>query len=374
MKFLKEHILFPKRFGVYPYFWLLWITFPAMEIWPFDSIKKIVATLFLLTFLLFYRNGFLVTKYLSVWIYGQYAIAIILTITNQWQYLLLFTAWEIGSLPITQRLFYRYLIAYYLTVFLTVGSVIYLYQVNVFDLNGSSSVNFIMVLFELFSPLAAKSISNSYRRTQELRMQNSRYADLIKRGERERIARDLHDTLGQSFSTITIKAELASKLLEKKPEQVKTELNQIAEASRNNLQVVREIVTGLRQLSISEMMIELTDSFDPANIMMDSEGEETAQTWPAKVQTAIAEVLREAGTNIINYSHARNVQVSFKEESDTYIALIADNGIGIGTVRKNAHGISGMKERVSIAGGKIDIQTSTKGTTIRIALPKESVK
>ena len=374
MKFLKDYILFPKRFGVYPYFWLLWITFPAMEIWPFNSIKKIVATLFLLTFLLFYRNGFLVTKYLSVWIYGQYAIAIILTITYQWQYLLLFTAWEIGSLPITQRLFYRYLIAYYVTVFLTVGSVIYLYHVNVFDLKGSSSVNFIMVLFELFSPLAAKSISNSYRRTQELRMQNSRYADLIKRGERERIARDLHDTLGQSFSTITIKAELASKLLEKKPEQVKTELNQIAEASRNNLQVVREIVTGLRQLSISEMMIELTDSFDPANIMMDSEGEEAAQSWPAKVQTVIAEVLREAGTNIINYSHARNVQVSFKEESDTYIALIADNGIGIGTVRKNAHGISGMKERVGIAGGKIEIQTSKKGTTIYIALPKESVK
>lgn len=230
----------------------------------------------------------------------------------------------------------------------------------------------VMMLFEILSPLGGKSISNSYRRSQELRAQNSRYADVIKRGERERIARDLHDTLGQSFSTITVKAELASKLLEKKPDQVPAELKEIAAASRNNLQLVRQIVTGLRQLSIAEMMIEVADSLKASQIDLETINEEMTNSWPAKTQNVVAEVLREAVTNVINYSHANQLWVTFDEVNNNYQVEITDNGVGYGEVRKNAHGISGMKERATIAGGHLETKTGRNGTAIKLTLPKET--
>lgn len=376
MKFLQKYILFPKRFGFYPYFWLIWIIFPITSLWPFDTAHKLVTAGLLAVFIWIYRNGYSVTKALPIWIYGQYLLCLILTVTDSWVYLTLFTAWEIGSLPISKQKFRQYLIGYYVTLGTCLLWLAIQFQPNFFSWGSSSGVGggIVMILFELFSPLAAKSISNSYRRTQEMRAQNSRYADVIKRGERERIARDLHDTLGQSFSTITVKAELASKLLEKKPEQVAGELKEIATASRNNLQLVRQIVTGLRQLSIAEMMIDVADTLKASQIGLDTINEDLTNQWPAKVQNVVAEILREAVTNVINYSHADQVQVNFDEVDDDYLVTITDDGTGYTKVRDNAHGISGMRERVTIAGGQFNIKTGRNGTTITLKLPKEQDK
>ena len=80
----------------------------------------------------------------------------------------------------------------------------------------------------------------------------------MERNERERIARDLHDTLGQSFSMITLKTELAKKLLVKAPEKVAPELDEIEQTSRQNLQLVREIVNNLHEQSLTEVLLAQT--------------------------------------------------------------------------------------------------------------------
>jgi two-component system sensor histidine kinase DesK len=374
MTFLQKYILFPKRFGFYPYFWLIWIIFPITSLWPVNTVHRGIAVGLLVVFIWFYRNGYSVTKTLPIWIVGQYVLCLILTITNSWIYLTLFTAWEIGSLPLSKRKFNGYLIGYYLTLAACIFWLLVQAKFAFFGMGDDSGVGggIVMILFEIFSPLAGKSISNSYHRSQELQAQNSRYADVIKRGERERIARDLHDTLGQSFSTITVKAELASKLLVKKPDQVQKELAEIATASRNNLQLVRQIVTGLRQLSIAEMMIEVANKLKAGQINLETNHEELANAWPAKIQNVVAEVLREATTNVVNYSHAGQLQVSFTETDKGYQVNISDNGIGYSRIRNNAHGIAGMKERAAIAGGKLEITTSRNGTEIELVLPKDS--
>ncbi|MCH4164791.1 MAG: hypothetical protein LKF37_08470 [Lentilactobacillus diolivorans] len=101
MKFLKKYILFPKRFGIFPYIWMIWIIYPITDLWPFNRVDTIIPTILLICFLWFYRNGYSVSKALPIWIYGQYGIIFVLTITNEWIYLLLFSAWEISSLPVS---------------------------------------------------------------------------------------------------------------------------------------------------------------------------------------------------------------------------------------------------------------------------------
>ncbi|MBU9790249.1 hypothetical protein KTE19_06435 [Lentilactobacillus sp. IMAU92037] len=72
-------------------------------------------------------------------------------------------------------------------------------------------------------------------------------------------------------------------------------------------------MTGLRQLSIAEMMIDVADTLKASQIGLDVINEGMTNQWPDKVQNVIAEVLREAITNVINYSHADQVQVIFAE-------------------------------------------------------------
>lgn len=369
MKFLKKYILFPKRFGIFPYIWMIWIIYPITDLWPFNRVDTIIPTILLICFLWFYRNGYSVSKVLPIWIYGQYGIIFVLTITNEWIYLLLFSAWEISSLTVSKRTFHQFLAGYYMTLVVCMGLLMALDKMTPWSFTNQMSI--VMVLFLILSPLGGKSVANSYRRSQQLRQQNSRYANLIKRGERERIARDLHDTLGQSFSMITIKSELAAKLLDKHPDQVKNELKEISEASRQNLQLVRNIVTGLRQTSIAEIMIELADELKLQQISLMTDGEGQTNKWPHDIQNILADILREAITNVMRYSRADQVEVHFTQTKAAYHLMVADNGKGYKAVRKDAHGIKGMAERAKIVGGKFGIQTSRSGTVINVQLPKE---
>src|SRR5699024_12771471 len=95
------------------------------------------------------------------------------------------------------------------------------------------------------------SLSKSYR----LGKQNNRLELIARHSERDRIAQQLHDNLGQSFSMLALKAELAEKLLEKDPVLAKQQLKDIAAASRQNLDLVREIVADMKHSKILQTFV-----------------------------------------------------------------------------------------------------------------------
>ncbi|MCO6543308.1 MAG: sensor histidine kinase [Lactobacillus sp.] len=233
---------------------------------------------------------------------------------------------------------------------------------------------FNVCLFIIYYILGGRSIRNNYVRSGILKQQNKRYEMLIRRGERDRIARDLHDTLGQSFATITLKAELAQKLLQRNPDKVNQQLIEIQTASRSNLTLVREIVTNLRKLTLTEVLVNLTDKLRGLKINLITEQEELVQKWPLVVQETIAAILQEALTNVMQYSQASEVHVSFKQTQQQALVVINDDGIGFGQIRPGAHGILGMRERISQLQGNFAINSTNHGTTIKLNLPlKESI-
>lgn len=368
--FFTEHILFPKRFGLLPYFLLVFLIPNVSYFIPLDSVTKGIFFLLLLVFLKAYRDGYEVTKHLQYHFFIQLIISLLFGIFLGNGYLFIFTAWEIGSLPIGKKRFQQFLIAYYSACAISIGWGLLHADLSMAE-NGYSL--FIALLFSIISPLVARSVQSSYQQSYRLAQQNQRLESIIRQGERERIAQDLHDNLGQAFSIITMKTELAAKLLEKKPEAVQKELIEIAETSRKNLSMVREIVSNLQERTIAKTMIEEEKNIRVADILLYSKNEELAENWPLPVQDVCSAVIKEAVTNMIRHSKASLAEIIFGEAEDSYCMTIRDNGDGFTTIREGAHGLTGMRNRVESFHGCFSIM-SKDGTVLEIKIPNKSFK
>ncbi len=225
-------------------------------------------------------------------------------------------------------------------------------------------------IFPLVLPFMAYFFAREIFTSRTIRQTNRRLEAVVQRDERERIARDLHDTLGQSFSMITVKAELAKKLLIKAPERVGVELDDIQQTSRKNLQLVREIVNNLHQQSISEMLVTQSAALNAANVALVTFGEAEAEQWPTEIQATISAVLQEALTNVIRHAHAGKVTVGFNRQPVNYEVTVQDDGDGQLFERPGSNGISGMRNRISAIGGHITIHANRIGTLVTCQLPE----
>lgn len=366
MNFLEHHILFPKRFGIMPYFWAFSLIALTGQV-LFDKNKfNWILFILLIIFLKLYRDGYEINRFLLIQIIGQLIITTYLVYEYSLGTLFIYTAWEIGSLPFKKKQFYEYTAIYLLfSVFCIIGNSIVNYaSYGVYGLIITS-------IFAFGSPFAARSLGNTYRRLYRLKQNNKRLETIIKQNERERIAKDLHDNLGQSFSLITLKAELAGKLIDKNSEQARQEIKDIATPSRNDLSLVRKIVSDLNQKSIAEAMIEEENNLRLVNIIQQSNNEKISVKWPSKTQNVIAAIIKEASTNIIRYSKAHLVTFDFNEDDNNYYLNISDNGVGYKSIRKDSFGLTGMSQRLSDINGTINID-SNDGTILKIKVQKEN--
>ncbi|BDR59228.1 sensor histidine kinase [Xylocopilactobacillus apicola] len=283
-------------------------------------------------------------------------------------YMIIFSGWQLsytlGHYP--KKYFNWFCLAYYLCV--GIGSIHAItIRHNNFDL-----VNVLFILiFVMFSPMMSYGLSHAWLRRYQLSQDKRRLEAIVRQGERDRIARDLHDTLGQSFSMITIKAELAQKLLIKRPEQVAGELSDIAAASRENLQLVRNIVNDLHQKSLTEVLLEQSKNLAAADLILITKGESEAVEWSTAVQNKFAEVLPEAITNIIRHAHAHEVQINFNEFKDRYQIIVHDDGRAKSFMRSGSHGITGMESRMLEAGGTFEISRERHGTEVQFEIFKD---
>jgi len=253
-------------------------------------------------------------------------------------YLIIFPGWQVSFILAQhpKKYFYWFLTAYYGFI---LTSLVEFYYSNL----SWHNIEAMGLVFPILSPLMAYTFSRSIVRQRQLRQTNRRLQSVVQRDVRERISRDLHDTLGQSFSMITLKTELAKKLLVKAPEKVGPELDDIARTSRENLQLVRSIVNDLHQKSISEVLLEQNRNLLAANVWLVTTGEKQAIQWPTTVQAVFAATLVEALTNVIRHAHAHQVQLDFNETTAQYQVVVQDDGRGGSLKRAGANGITGMR-------------------------------
>ncbi len=128
---------------------------------------------------------------------------------------------------------------------------------------------------------------------EKLRKADEEIEHLAKVAERERIARDLHDLLGHTLSLITLKAELARKLMDRDPQRAKQEMLDVEQTSRAALADVREAISGYRGEGIAAELVRARKTLETAGITVDCEFDQLPLT-PAQ-ETVLALALARSG-------------------------------------------------------------------------------
>ncbi|WP_159767210.1 sensor histidine kinase [Streptomyces sp. HM190] len=144
--------------------------------------------------------------------------------------------------------------------------------------------------------------------------------------ERLRFARDLHDLLGYSLSAVTLKSELACRLVPAAPERALEELKSILEISRQALSDVRTVARGYRDMSLSTEAVSAQAVLAAAGIQ--AEVECRLDLPEGEVSTIMATVLREAITNLLRHSKAEHCRIEFRgTPSGELVLTIANDGV-----------------------------------------------
>jgi len=184
--------------------------------------------------------------------------------------------------------------------------------------------------------------------------------------ERERIARDLHDVVGHSLSSIALKSELAEKYLAAgNHDKAGLEINEVASLSREVLSEIRQAVSGLKKQNLAEGLDKLIKELAKHDFKVAYEN--SLSIIHSGVESAIVLIFTEAVTNILRHSKGNNVAIKlFQSESFIHIR-IANNG----RVKEFQHGngLHGMTERCKELNGTIEI-SSKSGFALTIKLPK----
>ncbi|HXH80038.1 sensor histidine kinase [Nocardioides sp.] len=186
-------------------------------------------------------------------------------------------------------------------------------------------------------------------------------AELALVAERERVARDVHDVLGHSLTALSIKAELASRLIEVDPARAKAELESIQATARQALAEIRATVGGLRAANLDAELSAAPQVLADAGIETRVLGS-VADTDP-RHRVLLAWVLRESVTNVVRHAGARSVVIELGQRSMS----VTDDGAGLR--EREGNGLRGMRERVSGAGGTLTLHDAEPGTRVQVELP-----
>lgn len=180
--------------------------------------------------------------------------------------------------------------------------------------------------------------------------------------ERERVARDVHDVLGHSLTAISVKAELASRLIGVDGDRAAAELSQVQHLAREALAEIRMTVSGLRATRIDDELEVARDSLAAAGIEADLPPDSDEVDVSNRIVLAWA--LREAVTNVVRHSGARRCTVTLGPGT----LVVSDDGVG--TSGAEGNGLRGLRERVAASGGRVtfDAGPSGQGSELRVEL------
>ena len=220
-------------------------------------------------------------------------------------------------------------------------------------------------VFPMFIGAGNVFFAERNRMNRQLRKANEEIENLAKVAERERIARDLHDVLGHTLSVITLKSELASKLVDRDPQRAGKEIREVEQISRQALSEVRDAIRGYRSQGLVAELAQAKTTLETAGLTVQCDAATTVKL-PAVQESVLSLAVREAVTNVVRHARARTCRLRLEQQNGTCRLEIQDDGCGASNGEGN--GLRGMRERVEMLGGTLQRNTEA-GTTLTITLP-----
>ncbi len=206
------------------------------------------------------------------------------------------------------------------------------------------------------------------RSNRELAEARSEVARLAAENERTRIARDLHDLLGHSLTTITVKAGLARRLADRDPDRAAEEIAEVEELTRSSLADVRAAVSGYREVTLSGELASAGEVLRAAGVSAQLPG--AVDVVDGDLRPLFGWVVREGVTNIVRHARAARATVTV---GPNWVEIV-DDGAAVLDARdaptSSGHGLIGLRERVTAAGGTVHAGATGAGWRLRVDVPR----
>jgi two-component system sensor histidine kinase UhpB len=213
-------------------------------------------------------------------------------------------------------------------------------------------------------------------RLESARHQAARTALAAQEAERLRVARELHDEIGQTLTAVTIQAERAA---DGDPELASEALRLVADAVRESLDEVRRIARELRPEALDDLglvnaLIALctrVGAQDGPQVKRELQGQ--LPPLPAEVELVLYRIAQESLTNALRHSDAGVATVSLEADAGNVTLRVADDGKGMpAPLPRGTAGIAGMRERALLVGGRFTIESRPgQGTEVQLTIPVE---
>jgi two-component system sensor histidine kinase DesK len=214
------------------------------------------------------------------------------------------------------------------------------------------------------------------RNNAALRAAREEVGRLAAEQERLRIARDMHDLLGHTLTTVTVKAQLARRLVYRDPGRAESELADVERLARQSLADVRAVVAGYREVSLAVELATAKEVLAAAGITADVP--HAVDAVPAELRELFGWAVREGVTNAVRHSRARLVRISVDERA----VEVIDDGTGSAETETEATGplaepgarpgtgLAGLAERAARLGGRLEAgPRAGRGYRLRVEVP-----
>ena len=220
----------------------------------------------------------------------------------------------------------------------------------------------------------ARSFNDMLDRLEFERRESARRALMSQEGERRRIARELHDEVGQTLTGVMLQVEgLAAAI----PDDLRGQLDELRETARHGTEEVRRIARQLRpealeDLGLQSALAALATAFgEQAHIRVRRHLEPPRLPLSEEQELVIYRVAQEAMTNVARHARASNVELRLERVHDEVILTVRDDGRGLPpAAQSSSHGIRGMRERAMLIGAGLAIAPAPgHGTEVTLSIP-----
>ena len=188
--------------------------------------------------------------------------------------------------------------------------------------------------------------------------------------KRNRIGRDLHDSLGHTFAMLSLKTELAQQLLKMSQyEQAGKELAEVHDISKQSMADVRRIIDNLRSRTLHEELITIQTMLEMSDVRVHLDNQLNIASISPSMQSSITMILLELATNIIKHAQAKHCIIYLISDARNLILDVEDDRIGFEEITgKELHSI---RERLTILSGNVEILNHRKPTKIQVVIAIE---
>jgi signal transduction histidine kinase len=196
--------------------------------------------------------------------------------------------------------------------------------------------------------------------------------------ERNRLARELHDTLAHSLSGATVQLEAVQALWDVKPSEARQMLDQALEVTQSGLTEARRALHSLRASPLEDLGLDLAirdmarSTAARTNLHLDLDLQNHIENLAPEVEQCVYRVAQEAMANVARHAEAASLRVALRHDSRALTLTIADDGRGFDPAQVNdvRYGLKGLRERAEMIGAALHVDsTLTTGTTIQLVVP-----